>query len=63
MAHRFNSKTGRVEPKPSARERTWYRYRMRKGLMEAKDQRRFEEHQGVIAKIKESLMKKLRRQS
>jgi hypothetical protein len=58
MAHRYNQKTGRVEPKPSARERTWYRWRMRNGLEEPKDQKRFETHQGILAEIKEKLFGK-----
>lgn len=40
MAHRFNSKTGRVEPKPSASERTFYRWRMRKGIDTEQDKER-----------------------
>jgi len=32
MAHRFNHITMRIEPKPSASERTITRWRIRKGL-------------------------------
>lgn len=57
MAHRFNEQLGKVTPKPSARERTRYRWRMRHGLEEKRDKQRFEIHQGVISSIKDWISK------
>ena len=61
MAHRYNVKNGRVEPKPTARERTWYRWRMRKGLEEKQDIERRSRLEEVKEKIRESIIEKLRR--
>ena len=61
MAHRFNSKTGRAEPKPSARERTWYRWRMRHGLETKQDVEHFNRWQQIKIEIEERLISKLRK--
>lgn len=61
MAHRYNVKTGRVEPKPSARERTWYRWRMRHGIEKPVDVQRFNRWQQIKKEIEESIIAKLRK--
>lgn len=58
MAHRFNIKTGRVEPKPSARERTWYRWRMRHGLETIQDNQRFSKWQETKEYIRRIILGK-----
>lgn len=62
MAHRFNVKTGRVEPKPSARERTWYRWRLRYGIETPKDNKRFKNSQEVKESIRQHITDKLQDQ-
>lgn len=56
MSHRFDYELGYVTPKPSARERTKYRFRMRNGLDTKQDEVRFDEHKGILTKIKEKLL-------
>ena len=59
MAHRFNSKTGRKEPKKSARERTWYRFRLRNDIETKQDVDRFDKHGEVKRQIKEAFLQRL----
>lgn len=56
MSHRFDYTLGYVTPKPSARARTKYRWRMRNGLDTPMDAVRYEEHKGILSKIKEKLL-------
>ena len=56
MAHRYNTKTGRVEPKPSARERTWYRWRMRNGMETPQDTERISKLQVVKEYIRTKIL-------
>lgn len=62
MAHRYNVKTGQVEPKPSARERTWYRWRLRNGIETQKDDKRFKDSQEVKESIRKHITEKLQDQ-
>lgn len=61
MAHRFNSKTGRVEPKPSASERTWYRWRMRHGFETIADVEKRNRWEELKQEIQDRLIAKLRK--
>lgn len=61
MAHRFNCEAGRVQPKPSASERTWYRYRIRRGIGHKKDVERQSSFIETKEKIKETFVGKLRK--
>ena len=61
MAHRFNSLTLRKEPKPSARERTWSRWRIRKRIETEEDEKRLDRLQEVKESIKDAFVNKLRR--
>jgi len=54
MAHRFNNKLQKKTPKPSATERTWSRWRMRKNIQTKQDETR-------ISKIEEIKQKALER--
>jgi len=60
MAHRFNSVTGRKEPKPSASERTWSRWRVRKRIETQEDVQRLSRLEEVKERIKEAFFNKLR---
>ena len=62
MAHRFNSEYGRPTPKPSASERTWYRWRLKHGYEEQKDIVRRSKLEEVKEKIREAFFNKLRKQ-
>ncbi len=54
MSHRVNMLTGIKEPKPSATERTWSRWRMRRNISTIADEVR-------IGKIKEFKIKAMER--
>ncbi len=54
MSHRVNMLTGIKEPKPSATERTWSRWRMRRNISTTEDKNR-------VSKIKELKLKALER--
>jgi len=59
LAHRFNSVANRKEPKPSARERTWYRWRLKHDHETVKDKERFKAHIQTKERIKESILRML----
>lgn len=62
MAHRFNCNTDRKEPKPSASERTKFRWRVYHGLETTTDENRITKAQQLKDKIKdkkESAVKKV----
>jgi hypothetical protein len=60
MAHRFNHKLGIVGPKPSASERTKYRWRMRKGIGTTQDVQRKTLYEKIKQEVQESIIAKLR---
>lgn len=61
MSHRYNSLTLRKEPKPSASDRTWSRWRVRKNIENKEDKKRIDELTKVKTSIKESFMNKFKR--
>ena len=54
VAHRFSDKYGRKIPKPSASERTWSRWRMRKNIQTKQDEVR----KSRIEEIKEKALER-----
>ena len=58
MAHRFNTKTGRVEPKPSASERTLRRFRTRHSIETVEDIEYYTKWEKIKAEIRERLLHK-----
>ena len=55
MSHRVNMLTGRKEPKPHARERTWFRWRIRKDIPNQDDNLRLSNSQEVKNRFLEML--------
>lgn len=53
MAHRFNNQAGRKTPKPSASERTKFRWRVRHDIETPQDKERINERLEVVKKFKE----------
>jgi hypothetical protein len=55
MAHRFNFEHNRKTPKPTARERTWHRWRVRKEIGNQDDELRIERKISALERIEELL--------